>query len=209
MLSAGGTTFQSVPLYGAIGNDTIAGTSNSDTIVSFAGTDLITPGLGADGVILGRGSKTIVYGPGDAGLLPVSGALSFSAGMVTIATNTAISTANFDVISGFGLSAEQSGTANDVIDLPAGNYTIVANYPSKSNLVSAGEKLALADFQWMQIKGNYDPIADNFKVSDAGKSTLLIYDAGPGLDPEAIMLVGFVGELVDDGIFGQLRPVIG
>jgi hypothetical protein len=200
-LSANGNTISPALRYGTTGNDQIVGTTSSDTIIAFSGDDLITPGSGADGVILGRGIKTIQYAQGDAGFFQ-----PYVSGSITVSPNSWISTTGFDVISGFGLISEQNGSGSDVLDLPNGNYGLVGDYPSKASLISTDGNLSLGDFQWIQVKGNYDPILDSFKVSDTGKSTLLIYDAGSTSNPEAIVLVGFVGSLVDDGVLGQLRP---
>lgn len=180
------------PIFGTTGNDILLGSISSDILISFTGRDTVTPGGGADGVLLSTGAKTILQNQGDSGLF-------FDALKNVKDPWLSISTASFDLVSGFGLRGEAASDL-DQLDLPNRDYRYV-NAPSQP--FKSGWDLSDGDYTI--IRGDFDPLSERFDFANDGPSSLLVIDYGQ--QTEAIVLVGFGGFFTDDGVFGLLTAI--
>lgn len=167
-------------LTGGTAGDVLGGSSGKDTISAGAGDDNVTAGAGVDSINVGAGTDTVTQ------------AKDASGAFVTPAGNS-ISTANFDIITGFA--------AGDLIDI---------EQDQTSGAVTAANGVSLAgvtvgDGAAVLIRGTYDATNGTFVGSSTGSDSLLAYDADgtdAGQDIEAIVLVGYQGTLANSSGVG-------
>lgn len=185
-----------VTVTGGAGNDTITGSTAADVIRGGAGNDVITTGAtGADTIYGGTGADTITLTT--PGTNYVVGIDRGDSGVFTAPTvNAAISTLNFDVITG--------ANAADIVffsSLTTG-YGSVGAAAANGVLVNAASLQAggtlvgvVADNTLTQVRGTYDTTNKLFTAAATGADSLLVYDANAALGStayEAVVLVGFV-----------------
>ncbi|NLZ10318.1 MAG: hypothetical protein GX086_03170, partial [Alcaligenaceae bacterium] len=149
------------------------GASGNDVLTGGGGNDIITGGAGADSINVGTGTDWVVLRDNDSG--------------ANNATGSSVSTNGMDIYTGLGV-----GDKLEIYRSVTWNFF--------SSVATSTSSVAGQNDAIVFTRGTYNSSENSFTAGASGADSLVTYDvlmwgdSSTGVDYEAIVLVGFVGQ---------------